>query len=60
MGRLDEARDDLNEAIYLQDDNSTFYYSLAIVYSYMDLDEYAIENYSRVISLIKDKDSRLD
>jgi tetratricopeptide (TPR) repeat protein len=58
MGRLEEALDDLNEAIYLQQDNSTFYYSRGIVFSKMDRFREAVEDYSKAITLTKDKEGR--
>lgn len=58
MGRLDEALDDFNEAIYLSSNNSTFYYSRGIVYSKMDMHDEAVKDYSIVITLTKDKDGR--
>jgi len=59
MGRLDEALDDLNEAIHLSNEsNSTFYYARGIVYGKMDLHTEAVKDYTQVITLTKDKEGR--
>lgn len=57
MGRLEEALDDLNEAIGLQNDQSSFYYNRGLVYSKMDLIEKAVEDYTRVIDITREKDA---
>ena len=58
MGRLEEALDDLEEAVRISPQSHSFYFSRGIVYSKMDLHDKAVENYTRVITLTKDKPDR--
>lgn len=49
MGNLENALDDLNEAIRLASDNNSFYYHRGIVYAKMRMFNEAVEDYTRII-----------